>query len=185
MTSPLLNHSSGLVGCFNPVPAGDSARIQATLTTALREPATLSVAGAFCAVSGGGILEQNGLLLAMAGRARYAGGAEKPAAVLRALAADYRTLGPAILRKLSGRFTLAILDPAQRTALLAIDRIGLDQLYYAPQAESLLFATMPAALIRAGGFDADIDPQAIYNYLYCHMIPSPRTIYRGLRKGSA
>ncbi|MFZ1827960.1 MAG: asparagine synthase-related protein, partial [Candidatus Competibacteraceae bacterium] len=129
-----------------------------------------------------GVLEQNGLLLAIAGRARYPGGADAADAVLRALAADYRTLGTAALQKLSGQFTLAILDPAQRTALLAIDRIGLEQLYYAPQAEGLLFATVPAALVHAGGFDTSIDPQAIYDYLYCHMIPSPRTIYRGLRK---
>ena len=182
MISHLLHLSSGLVGCFNPVHPGDSARIQAALTTALREPATLSAAGVFCAAAGGGVLEQNGLLLAMAGRARYVSGTDRPDAVLRALASDYRTLGSTVLHKLSGHFALAILDPVQRTALLAIDRIGIEQLYYAPQTEGLLFATAPAALIRTGGFDADIDPQAIYDYLYCHMIPSPRTIYRGLRK---
>ena len=183
MTSNLLKHSSGLAGCFNSsTNPAHFARIQNALTIALREPATLGVTSAFCAVSGGGVLEHSGLLLAMAGRARYASGVDHPDAVLRALADDYRTLGADALRKLSGRFALAILDPAQRCAVLAIDRIGIEQLYYAPQTEGLLFATAPAALIQAGGFDADIDPQAIYDYLYCHMIPSPRTIYRGLRK---
>lgn len=52
----------------------------------------------------------------------------------------------------------------------------------APQADRLLFATAPATLARLGGFDASIDPQALYDYLYCYIIPSPRTIYRGLRK---
>jgi len=182
MTSNLFNHSSGLAGYFNPAHPVDSVRTQAALTTALSEPVTLGGESVFCAAAGGGVLEDNGLLLVIAGRARYSGGADSVDAVLRALAADYPTLGSAALRKLSGQFTLAILDPAHRTALLAIDRIGLEQLYYAPQAESLLFATAPAALVHVGGFDASIDPQAIYDYLYCHMIPSPRTIYRGLHK---
>ncbi len=182
MISNPLNCSSGLAGYFNPAQAGDLARMQQTLTTTLREAVALGGEDAFCAVAGGGVLESRGLLLAIVGQARYAGGAETPDALLQALADDYRTLGADALRKLSGRFALAILDPAQRTAVLAIDRIGIEQLYYAPQTAGLLFATVPATLVHASGFDAEIDPQAIYDYLYCHMIPSPRTIYRGLRK---
>ena len=182
MIPNLPNLSSGLAGCFSQGHPVDFAQIQAALATGLHQPTILSTVGAFCAVTGGGILEYNGLLLAIVGRARYVGHADCPNAVLQALASDYPTLGAAALGKLSGQFTLAILDPAHRTALLAIDRIGLEQFYYAPQAEGLLFATVPAALVRAGGFDTSIDLQAIYDYLYCHMIPSPRTIYRGLRK---
>lgn len=174
--------ASGLAGYFNPARSIDAERIQVALTTALREPATLSMESAFCAVSGGGVLQQDGLLIAGSGRLRHANIGDDVPAMLRALADDYRTLGAAALQKLSGAFTLAILDPERRTALLAIDRIGIEQLYYAPQADGLLFATAPAVLTPVGGFDASIDPQAIYDYLYCHMIPSPRTIYRGLRK---
>jgi asparagine synthase (glutamine-hydrolysing) len=175
--------SSGLAGHLGPAadPAAD-ARIQDTLAAALREPATLGSAGAFCAASGGGVLAEGGLLLAIAGRARYAGAASGADAVLHALAAGYRTLGTRVLQQLSGPFALAILDPAHRTALLAIDRIGVQQLYYAAQPDRLIFCSMPAAIARLGLCDTTVDPQAIYDYLYCHMIPSPRTIYRGLRK---
>jgi len=183
MISNRLNRASGLAGRFNlTVDPTSDVRIQSTLVTALREPVTVGAAGAFCAVAGGGVFEYDGLLIALTGRARHANAGGDVLSILRVLASDYRTLGTPALQKLSGSFTLAILDPAHRTALLAIDRIGVEQLYYAPQAEGLLFATTPAALIGAGGFDAGIDPQAIYDYLYCHMIPSPRTIYRGLRK---
>jgi len=177
-----LHRCSGLAGYFDPTQAGDLAQMQSAFSAALREPMTLNALGAFCAVAGGAVLEHHGLLLAITGRVRYPGGVEMPGAALQALGDDYRLLGADALRKLSGAFALAILDPAQRTALLAIDRIGVEQLYYAPQAEGLRFASAPAALIQAGGFDPEIDPQAIYDYLYCHMIPSPRTIYRGLRK---
>ena len=182
MLSNPLHRFSGLIGYFNLAQTFNFARMQQTFVAALNEPITLNAAGACCAVANGAVLERHGLLLAITGRARYAGGAETPDAVLQALADDYRMLGADALRKLSGPFALAILNPAQRTALLAIDRIGIEQLYYAPQAEGLPFATAPAALVQAGGFDASIDPQAIYDYLYCHMIPSPRTVYRGLRK---
>jgi asparagine synthase (glutamine-hydrolysing) len=183
MTSKLLNFSSGLAGHFSPAAdLTDAVRIQTDLAAALREPATLGSAGICCAASGGGVLAEHGLLLALAGNARHADASNEPAAILRALATDYRAHDRAALQKLSGPFALAILDRANRVALLAIDRIGIEQLYYAPQADGLLFATAPAPLIRVGGLDTGIDPQAIYDYLYCHMIPSPRTIFRGLRK---
>jgi asparagine synthase (glutamine-hydrolysing) len=42
------------------------------------------------------------------------------------------------------------------------------QLRYAPRADELADASTP------------IDPQAIFDYLYFHVIPSPRTIYKGI-----
>ncbi|MCB1766354.1 MAG: asparagine synthase [Candidatus Competibacteraceae bacterium] len=182
MTLNLLSRASSLAGYFNPARSMGVERIQAALTPPLRELAALSVAGACCAVIGGEVLEDQGLLLAIAGRARHIDAGNDMPEMLRRLATDYRTCGTAALQKLSGAFALAILDPERRTALLAIDRIGIEQLYYAPQADDLLFATTPTVLTHVGGFDAGIDPQAIYDYLYCHMIPSPRTIYRGLHK---
>ncbi len=174
--------ASGLAGYFNPAHPAGAIRTQDTLAAALYEPATLSVASAFCAVTNGGVLEQEGLLIACLGRLRHASVSGDVSSILHTLASDYRTLGTSALQKLSGSFALAILDSERRTALLAVDRIGIEQLYYAPQTDGLLFATAPGALTRVGSFDTGIDPQAIYDYLYCHMIPSPRTIYRGLRK---
>ncbi|MCP5159548.1 MAG: asparagine synthase [Gammaproteobacteria bacterium] len=178
----LLSPSSGLAGFFNPNHVADSARIQDALAAALREPTTLSATGACCAASGGGVLEQDGLLIAVSGRVRHAHAGSGVPAILRALAIEYRTLGTAALHKLAGAFSLAILDSVNRVALLAIDRIGIERIYYAPQTDRLFFATMPSVLAGLGEIDASIDLQAIYDYVYCHMIPSPRTVYRGLCK---
>ena len=184
--SPNLNVNSmtGLTGWFNPsADVATLSQAQDALVTALHNPRSLVADGACCATAGGGILENEGLIVAITGRARCAGiGDHCMDALLRTLAADYRTLGSHVLQKLSGPFALAILDRVNRTALLAIDRIGIQQLYYAPQPDSLFFSSTPAILTRLGGFDTSIDPQAIYDYLYCHIIPSPRTVFRGLRK---
>lgn len=182
MTSRFSPLSLGLAGFLYPAGNRDGIKMHSALTAALHEPASISRDGGCCAAAGGGLLEDQGLLLAVVGPVRYAGGADRPEAVLQALAADYQAIGTAALRKLAGRFCLAIVDPARATTVLAIDRIGLDQLYYVPCAEGLLFATTPGALTSVGGFDTGIDPQAIYDYLYCHMIPSPRTIYQGMHK---
>ncbi len=86
------------------------------------------------------------------------------------------------LRDLRGAFALAAFDEATGRGLLAIDRIGQQPLYFAEHAGRTLFASTPAALIAFGGFVAKIDPQAVYEYLYFHMVPSPGCIYAGVAK---
>jgi asparagine synthase (glutamine-hydrolysing) len=58
----------------------------------------------------------------------------------------------------------------------AIDRTGVQRLYYASQGGALLLASHLQRLRQA--LDPALNPQAIFNYLYFHMIPSPDTIYR-------
>lgn len=174
---------TGLIGWFKPLAdAVALSQIQSVLTTTFHDPDQFITEGACCASAGGGVLEDNGLVIVVTGRGCYENTVSDIQSILRALASDYRRIGTKTLRKLSGSFALAILDRPNRTALLAIDRIGIQPLYYAPQLDSLLFASTPTMLTQLGGFDTSIDPQAIYDYLYCHMIPSPRTIFRGLRK---
>ena len=57
-----------------------------------------------------------------------------------------------------------------------MDRFAIQTLCYRLDSSGLRFAERADAL--ADG--ADIDPQAIFDYLYFHVIPSPRTIYKGI-----
>ncbi len=175
--------TTGLVGEFKP--SADTftlSEAQSVLATAFHHSDQRIVEGAYCTTAGGGILEDNGLIVAFAGRVRYDDTIGDTLAIMHALASDYRRIGTQTLQKLSGSFALAILDRPNHTVLLAIDRLGIQSLYYAAQPDNLSFASTPALLTQLGGFDTSIDPQAIYDYLYCHMIPSPRTIFRGLCK---
>ncbi len=75
-----------------------------------------------------------------------------------------------------GDFAIALREPDGRT-FLAVDRFAIRSLCYRVKGEQLLFAERADELADDS---TEIDPQAIFDYLYTHAIPSPRTIYKGI-----
>lgn len=63
------------------------------------------------------------------------------------------------------------------SAALRVDRFGIHTLCYRVVDGQLRCAARADDLADAG---TEIDPQAIFDYLYFHVIPSPRTIYKGI-----
>ena len=100
---------------------------------------------------------------------------------VHALARTGRAAPERLPEYISGPFALALATPSRR--LLAIDRAGARALFVwrAPDGR-VFFSTRLAALTAAPGFDALIDDQALFDYLYFHMVPSPGSIYRGVTK---
>lgn len=96
-----------------------------------------------------------------------------PAAAWLAL---YRRAGVRAAEYVHGRFACAVLDPSGGRLFLAVDRFGIDSLCHATEDGRTAFASRADQL---PGVARDIDDQAIFDYLYFHMIPSPRTVYRG------
>ncbi|MFK7887686.1 MAG: asparagine synthetase B [Gammaproteobacteria bacterium] len=87
------------------------------------------------------------------------------------------------LAKLSGGFSLAAVDAQSGDTWLAVDRMGRRPLCYALGSDNtVLFASHATALKGLDGVDARIDPQSIYYYVYFHVVPSPASIFRGVRK---
>ena len=82
----------------------------------------------------------------------------------------------AALQRVTGDFAVGLHEPGGRT-VLAVDRFAIRSLCYRVDNGHLRFAARADALADA---DAQIDPQAIFDYLYFHVIPSPRTIYKGI-----
>ena len=120
-----------------------------------------------------------GLLVALWGRATLSPSVPDTAAQLARL---WRSDGASACCALSGPFALCILDQASGEALLAIDRSGTHALSFQASAWGLLFASSADALVAHPAARRDIDPQAIYNYLYFHTIPAPDTIYKGQQR---
>jgi asparagine synthase (glutamine-hydrolysing) len=96
-----------------------------------------------------------------------------------ALAEGYAKKGTEVLTALSGHFALAVLDAKSEEALLAIDRMGTHPLCYASVDGTLVFGSTLAALGAYPSATRAIDRQAIYDYVYFHMVPGPRTIRAG------
>ena len=78
----------------------------------------------------------------------------------------------------TGAFAVGLHEPGGRS-FIAIDRFAIHSMCYRVAGGQLQFAARADEL---AGADAQIDPQAIFDYLYFHVIPSPRTIYQGVQR---
>ena len=127
------------------------------------------------------IYQNDGLSVALWGQPSLAGAGDSQAGpgLAEALARAWRRDPDGVCAQLSGAFSLCILDEANGEALLAIDRMGTQQMSYQAVGNALVFASSADALIRHPLTPAVIDPQGLYNYVYFHMVPGPGTVYRG------
>ena len=81
-----------------------------------------------------------------------------------------------------GMFALAAYDRAAGTLTLARDRFGEKPLYYGAFNQTLLFASELKAITAHPDFRAEIDRNALAQYLKYGYIPAPHTIYSGVFK---
>ena len=102
-----------------------------------------------------------------------------PAEICARVGEAYRHRGAHCLEMLGGDFALAILDVESRKTLLAIDRMGVRNLAYRKEREVLVFAANLDSLAAHPLVSQRIEPQALYNYVYFHMVPGPGTVFEG------
>jgi asparagine synthase (glutamine-hydrolysing) len=86
--------------------------------------------------------------------------------------------GCEVVHRVEGDFAVALTD-AQGRRFLAVDRFAIHSLCYAMRDGALAFAERADELAQDR---AAIDRQAVVDYLYFHMIPAPRTIWRGVSR---
>jgi asparagine synthase (glutamine-hydrolysing) len=102
-----------------------------------------------------------------------------PAAFCERFADAYRQRGADALGAAGGDFALAVIDLEANRALLAIDRAGVRNLVYRDSGGLLAFASNLDSLGVHPSVVHRVDPQALYNYVYFHMVPGPGTIFAG------
>ena len=96
--------------------------------------------------------------------------------------ASYKKNGYHFLREINGSFSVALFDFDKQITILAIDRMGIEQMHYSSATNQLAFSSSLKALSKLPHVDKEILPQAIYNYFYFHCIPSPNTIFKNIYK---
>jgi asparagine synthase (glutamine-hydrolysing) len=94
----------------------------------------------------------------------------------------YRAFGQAFLDRLRGPFAFALWHAQEELLLVATDPFGIRPVVYAPSGGGLAAASRIGQVRRCPGVSEAIDPEALYHYLFYSAIPSPATIYRGIRK---
>jgi asparagine synthase (glutamine-hydrolysing) len=100
-----------------------------------------------------------------------------------ALAEAWRRHGPGLADRLGGHFALALIDPGRDAILLATDRMATRPLCWARAGhDGFVFGSSADDVRRHPAVRARVDPQSLYDYVYFHMVPGPRTIYRDIAK---
>jgi asparagine synthase (glutamine-hydrolysing) len=117
---------------------------------------------------------------------RAAGQSFRSTSDTEVIVAAYRHWGATdFLDRLVGMFAFAIVDLwAGGRVVLGRDRLGIKPLYLAETSDGgLRFASTLPALLAGGGVDTSLDPVALQHYLSFHsVVPSPRTVLRGVRR---
>jgi asparagine synthase (glutamine-hydrolysing) len=128
-----------------------------------------------------GVFIRHGLVLAMHGHVswreltdRHAPMAEVAGRLLDA----FLQRGVDAFGMLRGDYALALVDPSQDRAVLAVDRMSVRNLVYCKERGGLVFGPTCDAVSRHPAVVRDVDPQALYDYAYFHMVPGPTTAFR-------
>jgi asparagine synthase (glutamine-hydrolysing) len=129
---------------------------------------------------------ENGLAVTFMGRPRFLdvdlARVAREAGPATAVARGWRSHGAKLPTLMQGNFAFAVLEPQEKKACLVLDRTGAERLCYAHRGDQLVFGSSVQHVAAHPAIGRNIDPQAIYDYLYFHNIPAPRSVYQGVRK---
>jgi asparagine synthase (glutamine-hydrolysing) len=94
----------------------------------------------------------------------------------------YEDFGAGCISKLRGMFAFALYDERRRKLLMARDRLGKKPLHYALASGRLLFASEIKSILAVAPELADVNQEALLQYLYFGYVPDPITAFQSIRK---
>ena len=96
----------------------------------------------------------------------------------------YEQEGPDFVQRLNGMFAFAICDlrGSVPAIFMARDHFGIKPFYYSCGDGRLAFASEAKALLEVEGIGAEIDREALNQYLTFLWVPDPKTLFRGVFK---
>ena len=101
-----------------------------------------------------------------------------PAAGCRML---YARRASAFAEGLRGPFAVVVMDTVRNTVFLAVDRFSRNSLCFSFRNGRIAFSDRADTLPMEHG-RPDINPQALFDYFYFHVIPAPRTVFEGVER---
>lgn len=95
----------------------------------------------------------------------------------------WQSQGVDLLKQLVGPCSIAVANLETSELFVSTDRVGINNFYFAkPTHDSVIVADTIKPITCHPGMDGNLSPQAVYNYVYFHMVPGPDTIYRNISK---
>jgi asparagine synthase (glutamine-hydrolysing) len=94
----------------------------------------------------------------------------------------YEAWGEGLLDRIRGMFAFALWDERNRRMLCARDAMGKKPLYYARAPDGLYVASELKALRSFSHLCRELDRESLARYLVHEYVPSPHTIYAGVKK---
>ena len=94
----------------------------------------------------------------------------------------YEEYGEECVQHLNGMFGFALWDDRRKKLLIARDRAGEKQIYYALKGGKFVFGSEIKCLLQSDVVSRDIDYDALDAYLTYLYVPSPATIFRDVRE---
>jgi asparagine synthase (glutamine-hydrolysing) len=94
----------------------------------------------------------------------------------------YEDMGANCVQKLRGMFTFAIYDKPKRKLSIARDRFGKKPMHYALHNGNLYFGSEIKSILAVAPELAEVNSQALLEYLYFGYVPEPLTAFTGIYK---
>ena len=94
----------------------------------------------------------------------------------------YEQWGVEAVKKFRGMFAFAIWDEKKQQLFMARDRLGKKPLYYSFQNKSIVFGSELKVILETPGVDKTIDYTALSDYFSLLYVPSPKTIFKAVKK---
>src|SRR5262249_3476064 len=94
----------------------------------------------------------------------------------------YEQWGTTCVKRFNGMFAFAIWDRVRRELFLARDHLGIKPLYYLQIGTELLFASEIKSLLEHPGCPREMDLEALAELFTFRYVPSPKTLFRGIKK---
>jgi asparagine synthase (glutamine-hydrolysing) len=90
--------------------------------------------------------------------------------------------GEEAVKRFRGMFAFAVWDERRQLLWIARDRVGKKPLYYLLDDDRLVFASEIKAILEMPGVSREMDVTALSDYFSLLYVPSPKTIFKSIRK---
>ncbi|MCB1196559.1 asparagine synthase (glutamine-hydrolyzing), partial [bacterium] len=94
----------------------------------------------------------------------------------------YEEYGEKSVSLLQGMYAYAIWDSNKKELFIARDRIGIKPVYYYFDGNKFIFASEIKAILAYGSICHELDMTAVLDYLTFSFIPSPKSIFKHIKK---